>query len=256
MKKLLSLLILVLSVSCNESPGISKIKQRVFGNLVLGGKLIENHEIQDSLLRTDGMQLTKNSNYPYFRIEKTKLNSYEVILLFPSVFYNSDSVIKKICYFVYLVQIQRKISPTVTQQIKDIIVEKIINERERFDLVTRDFALTNDIDQKYGYRLPNIPDGNSDKGARDDIANFITQKYGNPVKADTIGNSWKQNDFSYCNELIWKTNTMDIKLISKMYPIRRETELNDFYHVLIYEFNEDIVKKYKLDKTNDLTKTF
>lgn len=261
MKKLLLLFILFASVSCNKSPDISKIKQRVFGNLVLGSKLSEYKEIQDSLLRTKGMELTSYSNYPYFQINKRGFSSQTILLLFPSIYYNTDSVITKIAYFVYSSEFISEAAldnPGITQQQISALIDGARKTREKYDLLTETFTTTNEVDKKYGYNIPNLAQGlgYDNYGLRNEIGNFLQEKYGVPNVTDTTGDQYDWNDYSYSNESIWKTDYLNIKLVTRKFPTTNTNSSNHFYHVLLYEFNEDVMKKYKLNKHKDLTKTF
>lgn len=261
MKKLLPLLVLFISVSCNKPPDISKIKQRVFGNLVLGGKLNEYKEIQDSLLRTKGMLLTSYSNYPYFQINKRDFASQTIILLFPSIYYNNDSVITKIAYFVYTSEFISEAAldnPGTTQQQINLLLDGARKTREKYDLLTETFTTTNEVDRKYGYNVPNLAQGlgYDNFGLRNEISNFLKEKYNTPAVTDTTGDQYDWNDYSYSNESVWETDYLNIKLITRKFPTANTNSSNYFYHVLLYEFNKDVMKKYKLDKHKDLTKTF
>jgi hypothetical protein len=257
MKKLFSAFILLVFVSCNTTPDISRIKQKVFGNLILGSKLSEHNQIQSSLLRTREMQLTGFSNYPYFQIEKKHITKETTLILFPSVYYNSDSVITKIAYYVYSFDF---LSPDIVrisqpnEQEMNLIVAKEREDEKKFDLLTKGFTIGTGIDAKYGFNLPTLAQ-EPISSVRTEVDDFLQGKYGVPTQTETKGDQYGKTDYSYFNESVWKTPNMEIKLITRKFPATTGDPLS-FYHVLLYQFNDIVMKKYKLDKYKDLTKTF
>jgi hypothetical protein len=91
---------------------------------------------------------------------------------------------------------------------------------------------------------------------RTEVANFLKERYKEPAITDTTGDEYNIADFTYANESTWKTANLNVKLVTRKFPDNGSHSSNQFYHVLIYEFNEDVMKKYGLNKQNDLTKTF
>ena len=254
-------------LSCSNKQDMNKIKKAVFANLVLGDKTSDLNKTFDSLKRRGELFFTAASNYPYLKIENFDGMDFNKNLFFPFFISNTDSVVTKIGYFVYSFSQQ---SPQVLSEMKD----RNLIPKENVDMallsnvdvvvkeskITNNFSLLNSYDKTYGFQLPKYAANGiltyADTRAR--ISDWLIKKYNYPSTSDTIGNKYDDKDLAFKVESVWKLENVNIKLISMRHPqsIIDGTYFGDIFHILLYEFNAETMKKYNLNKNSDVKNTF
>jgi len=259
MKNYLSIIfLLVLTSSCGQKPNLKDIQQTVFGNLPIGLKHGEYNK-QFQSIAGSSMSVTGGTKYPYFKLEKRNLLDYRLTFLYPHAFQNKDSVVTKIVFYLYQIKfpsMEVVESPTTTPEQKKVLTKVSEDNQNRLDFLIQEFDTRRKIDSQFLFFMPNVAQGWDFSSLEKDIANNLEQKYKKSTTTNTAGNEYDKYDYSFFKEEVWKTDKLNIKLVRKRYPVNINEPSNEFYMVLIYEFNDDVKKKYGLDKEKDLTQTF
>lgn len=259
MKKYLpAFLILVLSYSCAQKPNLKDIQQTVFGNLPIGVKQGEYNKQFHSIV-SSSMSITSGTKYPYFKLEKRGLIDYRLTNLYPHAFQNKDSIVTKIAFYLYQIKFPTMDvveSPTTTSEQRTVLNQVAEENQNRLDFLTQEFATRKEIDSQFLFFLPNIAQGSDFLSLESDITANLEQKYSKPTTINTAGNEYDKYDYSFFKEQLWKTDKLNIRLIRKRYSVNQIEPSGEFYMVLIYEFNDEVRKKYGLNKENNLTQTF
>ncbi len=258
MKKYLSLLLFWTITSCAQKPDLKEIQQTVFGNLPIGIKQSE-YSRQFQSIAGSTMSVTGGTKYPYFKLEKRNILDYRMTLLYPHAFQNKDSVVTKIVFYLYQIKfLSMEVieSPTITPEQMKTLTKVAEENQNRLDFLIQEFDTRKKVDSQFLYYLPNVAQGWDYSSLEKDITDNLEQKYGKPTTTNTAGNEYDKYDYSFIKEQLWKTDKLNIRLIRKRYPVNQAEPSGEFYLVLIYEFNNETIKKYGLDKETDLTQTF
>jgi len=147
-------------------------------------------------------------------------------------------------------------SPSTTTEQRKTLTRVAEENQNKLDFLTQEFDTRKKIDSQFLYYLPNVAQGWDFSSLEKEITTNLEQKYGKPVATKTSGNEYDKYDYFFFKELIWKTDRLNIRLLRKRYPVNQAEPSSEFYMVLIYEFNEEIKKKYRLNRETDLTQTF
>jgi hypothetical protein len=249
----------MISSSSINAQDLGKIKQPVFGNLILGSSYKEYQRSLDSLRYTDVLGITKNTNHHFFTIVNKGSFSQKRVLLFPIAQFNPDSMITRIVYHIYVLEftsVQAIESSNAPEKDKELVRELTRETVKKLNLLTTNFSLTSNLDKQFSMYVPEIPQGSGFENSitRKTISDFLNQKYGDAITNETTGSEYKDSDFTFSKVSIWKPENIDIKLITRRFP--KAGKSDEFYHVLIYEYNSEVSKKYNLYKRKNLTDTF
>ena len=147
-------------------------------------------------------------------------------------------------------------SPTTTPEQKKTLTKVAEENQNKLDFLTQEFDTRRKIDSQFLFYLPNVAQGWDYSSLAKDITDNLEQKYSKPATTNTAGNEYDKYDYSFFKEQLWKTDKLNIRLVRKRYLVNQAEPSSEFCMVLIYEFNDEIRKKYGLDKETDLTKTF
>ncbi len=248
------ILIFLLLSGCKGN--VEDIKTPVFGNLELGSKINDYYKKVDSL-RSNHSIYFNDKNSAYFVIEEKGILTLDRLVIFPFIFYNSDSIITKICYYPYDFELMGlPENNTLTEKQKESITSGNLKELSLYEKILKSFYVeTSSIGADF--YAPNLSSNAffPYQGAFRKIEKIINAKYGSPSDTVKNGNVYDNSSFG-AEEYIWRLDKMNIRLITKKFP-ENDNGVYKFYNVLIYEFNEKTRKKYNLNSTNnDLNKTF
>ncbi len=255
---LISLTCGLLFTACAQKPDLKDIQQTVFGNLPIGVKQAEYNKQFESIVR-NSMSVTGSTKYPYFKLENRSIVDYRLTLLYPHAFQNKDSVVTKIVFYLYQVKflsMEVVESPTTTPEQRERYTKIAEETQNKLDFLTQEFDTRSKIDTQFLLKLPNIAQGYDYSSLEDEITANLEKKYAKPTVTNTAGNEYDKYDYSFFEELLWKTDKLNIRLIRKRYPVNYAEPSSEFYLVLIYEFNDATRKKYGLNKEVDLAQTF
>ena len=244
--------------SCNQKPNLKDVQQTVFGNLPIGVKQGE-YDRQFQSIAGSNMSVTGGTKYPYFKMEKRDLLDYRLTLLYPHAFQNKDSIVTKILFYLYQIKFPSEEvvkSPATTPEQRKFLTKVSKENQNRLDFLTQEFDTRRKIDSQFLFFLPNIAQGWDFSSLENDITTNLERKYSKPTTTSTAGNEYDKYDYSFFKEQLWKTDKLNIRLICKRYAINQTEPSSEFFMVLIYEFNDEVRKKYGLDNEKDLTQTF
>lgn len=207
----------------------------------------------------NGMSVTGGTKYPYFKLEKRDILDYRLTFLYPHAFQNKDSVVTKIVFYLYQIKfpsIEVVEAPTTTPEQRETLTKVSEENQNRLNFLTQEFGTRGKIDSQFLFFLPNVAQGWDFSSLEKDMIANLEQKYNKPTNTNTTGNEYDKYDYSFFKEQLWKTDKLTIRLVRKRYPINRAEPSSEFYMVLIYEFNDEIRKKYQLNTEVGLTQTF
>lgn len=251
-------LLFVLTSSCAQKPNLKDIQLTVFGNMPMGVKSVEYNRQFDSLVK-NAMSITKWSKYPYFRLDKRSMIDYSITLLYPHTFHNRDSIVTRIVFYVNQVRFfSMEMVEEAKRQGEDERVTRISKENvERLSFLTEDFDTRNGkVDKQFAYLLPNIAQSHDYFKLEKDMTENLEQKYGKPLSTKTEGNEYDSQDYSFFKEILWKSDKLNIRLVKRRFLVNVKEPSTEFNMVLIYEYNDEVRRKYGLNKEVDLTQTF
>lgn len=244
-------------LSCTE-PSINEIKQPVFGGLHLGVSTTSYLKTIDSLYNSNQILLTKNSKFPYFSIDNSDIASTKKLLIFPNAIYN-DTIVTKIIYYLYQIDIpSSELLERANSADQNTMIEITRGQIEKYTNLTENFKLLIDRDNSLGCRIPNMANGSlfDIYPLHKELTDLLNSKYGLPNEKDTVGSRHNSDDFSYYEKYTWKNDNINISLLHRRLPSSSK-QVNDMYHILVYEFNSETIKKYNLNrKASDLKNTF
>lgn len=264
MKKYLpAILLFVLTSSCAQKPNLKDIQQTVFGSLPIGVKQ-GDYDRQFQSIAGNTMSVTGGTKYPYFKLEKRDILDYRLTLLYPHAFQSKDSIVTKIVFYLYQIKfpsMEVVESRTTTSEQRKVLTKVSEENQNRLDFLTQEFDTRRKIDSQFLFFLPNIAQGwgLDCSSLEKDISDNIEQKYHKPTATNTKGNEYDKYDYTFYKEILWKTDQLNIRFVKKRFPMNLNEPSSEFYCVLIYEFDEETRKKYKLNtpsKDADLIKTF
>ncbi len=257
-QKLVILGLCICLASCAQKPDLSNIQQTVFGNLPIGAKGKDYTRKFDSIANTS-MSNTTGSHYPFFKLINRGLLDTRLTFLYPHAFHNKDSVVTRIVFYLYQVKflsMEVVESPTTSQQEREILTKIAEESQNKLNFLVEEFNTRSKIDSQYLLNLPNVAQGRNYTELEKEIGSHLDQKYGKTSTTKSIGNEYDKYDFSFFSEKLWKTDKLDIKLVRKRYPVYLNEPSDEFYLILIYEFNQETRAKYKLNKETKLSDTF